>query len=416
MIETHQIEARLFRALEKDPQTASANKAALARCLRVLRFWSIEYAVTGDLALRLREIGEKLGPIQIEIGIRSWGEIPLAKLEEAGFDVRLDRCTLAGAVVRFREVRPLALARAETFGQLRVLGAADVTRGMLDDACSGWAMAERRRELVAELEGLLAHFPDAFEDVDNAKRRLALAQEKVKAENHMKKEIPMQTKKPSGLDKVVTVAKAVLKLLPVVLLIASCDGGEAGPGLAYTDAGVACSIPSPTGDSLTPTGVARNTAHFVVIEDDVVAACNEMKAWRTVAFPGDTSFQGIDCSDPAHDFQGTTTQSWCVALIAQDKLAATYSSAGCTGLPSDGSTCLANAANSGAVGYTMDGSTCTSPFNSAGSSSTTTPSCVAASVVSMRAVSPARTPTMLVRSWAICSPAGKFLGWMCTQN
>jgi hypothetical protein len=229
-----QIEARLFRALEKDPRTADANKNALVGCLRAFRQSRADsdYAIAGDLALRVKGIGVGLSPVELEIAVASWASVPVAELEANGFEMRLDRCSLAGSTVRFREVRPAALARAERFGLLPVLGAADALKGKLDDACADWTPAESRAGLIAELEGLLARFSDAFDDVENARGRLVLARRKSETETkaEAKKEIPMTTN-PTNLDKAVTIAKALLSLFSVFVLCVGCDGGAGGvPG------------------------------------------------------------------------------------------------------------------------------------------------------------------------------------------
>jgi hypothetical protein len=121
----------------------------------------------------------------------------------------------------------------------------------------------------------------------------------------------------------------VAKILAAVLLVVSghllagCDGpSDLGnsSGLKYSDSGMPyCDIPSPTG-----TNAAAGHTYVVVgdqmgngtqiLSDDVVATrCESEKSQKIVSINGQqVSTAGLDCSDAAHDFQGSTGTTWCV--------------------------------------------------------------------------------------------------------
>jgi hypothetical protein len=195
------------------------------------------------------------------------------------------------------------------------------------------------------------------------------------------------------------------------LLLTGC-GGDSGPGLTATDAGYPkCEIPSPTGDApSTLYGVARDTPNYIVVADDVEAACNETKVWESQEQASWlTAVKGADCSDAAHDFKGTSNVSWCVNLIQASELSTVDSSSNCSGLPSDGSTCLASVVNNAALYPVPSNETCRGGAST--TVNTNSPVCVIAAV----SIGASVNQTMN-RNWAICSQTGVFLGWSCGSN
>lgn len=142
-------------------------------------------------------------------------------------------------------------------------------------------------------------------------------------------------------------------------------------GLLRNDAGlISCPIPSPTGDGYAPSG-------FIVVTNDPRAACESAKAANTTQSFDATnkpvtpvSTSGLDCSDVAHDFSGTTGTPWCIGVYGDDAWAP------CKGNSTGTPTCLAKIL--GVMGKTVKGA--------------------------------------YIRSWGLCSPSGVFLGWACTQS
>jgi hypothetical protein len=210
------------------------------------------------------------------------------------------------------------------------------------------------------------------------------------------------------------------------LLLTGC-GGESGPGLTTTDAGwPKCEIPSPTGDQKSSLyGVARDTPNYVVVVDTLKPACEGSKAWNEYEskFPYEPGYvqmsSGIDCSDPADNFIGTSTYPWCLNLIPNSDITNVTSSSfkvsgsdgDCTGSPTDGTTgsyCLAAmfSNKSGSVSAETcrgDGPPSDAEVNS--------PSCMIAAISS----GPTPVPTVLTGPlWAVCSQSGVFLGWSCS--
>jgi hypothetical protein len=89
------------------------------------------HAVGGDQALGIRGVTTSRHGLEFAVVA-----IPAAELAAAGFVVQGELATREGVKVRLRVVRPAVLARAERFGKLAVLGAADLLRGKIEDACA----------------------------------------------------------------------------------------------------------------------------------------------------------------------------------------------------------------------------------------------------------------------------------------
>ena len=157
-------------------------------------------------------------------------------------------------------------------------------------------------------------------------------------------------------------------------------GDATGPGLGRTDAGlVFCAIPSPTGDQPYHGATARSQAvpgRIGVLEGDVRAACEAEKAPGSPNMDPSNPYSyipnlaGTDCSDVAGDFAGTTGVPWCVWAVEKDGV--TH----CDGMPDGSRPCLP------------------------------------------RGISPMTTrtsegQTYFARTWALCTPAGVFAGWLC---
>jgi hypothetical protein len=247
---------RLMDALEP------AGRTALLVCLRVLERSACKYAIAGELALRLRGVGQGRAG-RVEIAVAGLDQLPRAQLEAAGLEVWLEHCRAGKTVIFFRATRPAALARAERFGRLPVLGTADVLSDLLGDACDEGTPAARRRELATQLEHLWLVDHKIFADVENAGERLARVREQsFRIEPTIEKEEPMRAEKTSTLDKLATIAKAVIKLMPVLLpLVAGCDGG-AGQGDG-ADGGTWCCSSDTAGTcgTLVPPGTEWATIH-----------------------------------------------------------------------------------------------------------------------------------------------------------
>jgi hypothetical protein len=159
------------------------------------------------------------------------------------------------------------------------------------------------------------------------------------------------------------------------------DGGGKSDGLVRSDAGlVSCSVPSPTGDVPGAYGSqARDTQYFMLVQNETKEACESYKANYKVYDPGYAPqvemaalIKGIDCSDVANDFRGTTGKSWCVSLTE------------------------------------MDGTTvCSENFTGNGK----------CKVSGMGIMQPLQNPRMPVgtlnRAYGTCSPTGHFQGWYC---
>ena len=139
--------------------------------------------------------------------------------------------------------------------------------------------------------------------------------------------------------------KFLLAGVALALLLAGCDSGLEGDssdsgtpkvtsdagGLRRTkNGGFACTVPSPTGDEKSPYGTGKDVQYFMVITDGVTKACNAFKAANptlpvhTMTGSGSSGIStvGIDCSDAANDFQGSSGQKWCVVLTASDGISA----------------------------------------------------------------------------------------------
>jgi hypothetical protein len=176
--------------------------------------------------------------------------------------------------------------------------------------------------------------------------------------------------------------------------LAGCDGsgdwqdpdaGDEVPGnLRRDDAGrLSCDVPSPTGDQPSGYGTARDLPpnNFVLVANDVEELCESWKAAYSELYaarpssdlPTPDLVAGVDCSDPAHDFRGTTGVPW--SVWATDL---------------DGTPCSANASSG---------------------------TCEAVGLLPMPLYSSSDPAKRLrVRSWALCSTAGRFSGWLYTTS
>lgn len=142
----------------------------------------------------------------------------------------------------------------------------------------------------------------------------------------------------------------IVKILAIGILFAAlghlcagCDSGDesnvaldSGPGLTYgkpepgTDAGfISCSVPS---------SQPSNTVYFILVANDVRSMCETFKSQYSKATnceaqdvtnctvqPGygnqilsTVPTAGIDCSDAAHDYRGTTGVPWGIWFLALD--------------------------------------------------------------------------------------------------
>ena len=191
----------------------------------------------------------------------------------------------------------------------------------------------------------------------------------------------------------------VLRVLAIGVLcsllghfLAGCDGGgteasdagSAGVLAPRPDGAVSCAIPSPTGDQPSGYGAAARdlpATNFLFVANDVAAACEGSKKPVCVTNPATgvvtcttpVATQGLACDDPAHDFQGSTGEPWCVALTTPD-----------------------------------GSSACNATYLSG--------SCIAQGVSPMSKYATGPVQGRLVRSWALCGASGKFVGWMCTAS
>jgi hypothetical protein len=218
MLSASDIERRLLAALAEPMETAEARKRALLDAIRVLRQGGERFAISGDLGLWLRSM--RPGAMRLELAVVSLENIPRAALQAEGFAVGKTTCSRQGIKIRFREVRPAALARAETFGRLSVLGASDLIRGKLEDANADWMPPEARRRAVVEAERLLEQNPGAADDVSNVKKQLEEAREELTKW----KVIP--TRQRTKLETVIEIAKELMALFGVFVLLVRCDGGS----------------------------------------------------------------------------------------------------------------------------------------------------------------------------------------------
>jgi hypothetical protein len=224
----------------------------------------------------------------------------------------------------------------------------------------------------------------------------------------------------------------VLLAALAALMLSGC-GGDSGPGLTATSTGWKCDVPSTTMGDV-------STKYFVVVEDDVAAACEETKAWATknpsqaaAILPsvanGQISIQGADCSDAAHDFQGTSGTPWCVKLAQSVNVASNTiyntptvstleSGQKCTGLPSDGSTCLASVVYTSSSYEDPEGGVCGAYGTYSDTFGIDSPVCVAAAISPVNTSPQKQDGSMMGDDgiWAICSTTGTFLGWMCTDG
>jgi hypothetical protein len=232
MLHPSDIEKRLLAALAEPLDTAEARKRAILDVIRVFSQGGERFAVSGDLGLWLRAM--RPGSMRLELAVASLETLPWGELKAEGFGTGRTTCSRQGIKIRFREVRPAALARAETFGRLSVLGASDLIRGKLEDANAEWMPPEARRRAVVEAERLLEQNPQAADDVSGAKGQLDEAREKLTRA----REIPMQKTK---LETLIGIAKELMTLFAVFVLVVGCDGGS-GNGAAE-DGGFVVGVP-----------------------------------------------------------------------------------------------------------------------------------------------------------------------------
>ncbi len=164
-----------------------------------------------------------------------------------------------------------------------------------------------------------------------------------------------------------------------------------GPGLGRTDAGmVFCEIPSPARE-WAEVYRGGGLGNFLVVTGDVVKICEAWKAANpTVSVLSGYPYQvssnngavlqelstaGVDCTAVSEDFRGSTGIFWGVSVVAEDGFSV------CDGTPDGSKTCEI-------VGLI--------PL-----------------VYSTSAHLPDKT---LVRSWALCTKAGAFSGWLSTKS
>ena len=116
---------------------------------------------------------------------------------------------------------------------------------------------------------------------------------------------------------------------------------------------------------------ARNipATNFLLVSNDVKKACESTKTSYSSA-------AGIDCGDPAHDFQGTTDTPWCIVADSPED-------------PNLTSNCSATALSG---------------------------SCVADGMAPMSKYTTGHAAGRYVRSIALCGMSGQFVGWMCTTT
>jgi len=171
------IERRLLAALAEPIEGAEGRKRALLDVLRVFAWAEVRHAIAGDLALWLRAM--RPSSMRLEMAVGSLATVPWGALQSEGFVVGKTSCSRQGTSIRFRAVRPAALARAEVFGKLAVLGAGDLLAGKLEDANAHWMPPHARRLAVGEAERLLGQNPGAADEVPNAKKAMGEAREKM---------------------------------------------------------------------------------------------------------------------------------------------------------------------------------------------------------------------------------------------
>ena len=225
MLSAADVQHRLLAALAEPMEGAEGRKRALFDCLRVLAWAEVRHAIAGDLGLFLRAM--RPSSMRLELAVGGLGKVPWGALQAEGFTIGKTSCSRSGTAIRFRVVRPAALARAETFGKLAVLGASDLLSGKLADANARWMPPHARGRAVDEAERLLEQNPVAADDVD-AKRTLKEAREKLAKW----KGVPMTTK----LQSLIGVAKELFTLFGVIVLLVGCDGG-ASPGAGVDGGG-----------------------------------------------------------------------------------------------------------------------------------------------------------------------------------
>lgn len=172
------------------------------------------------------------------------------------------------------------------------------------------------------------------------------------------------------------------------LLSSGCDGGnevrlgDSGPVVSEDVLRpVLCEVPSPTGDQPSGYGIARDlpASNHVLVSNDVKSACERWKSAYPATYaarpsgPDPSVVAGVDCSDVAHDFQGSSGVPWSVVVGDTSE-----------------KPCSATAA-----------------FGS----------CVATGMAEMlRYQSSDLQKRTYVRSWALCTPSRIFAGWMYTVS
>jgi hypothetical protein len=157
MLTLDDVEHRLLVGLAFPPQLAEVRKRAFASVVAALARAGAGHAVAGDLALGIRGVTTSRHGLEFAMVA-----IPVAELAAEGFTVQGETATRQGIKIRLRVVRPAVLARAERFGKLAVLGAADLLRNKIEDACAPGVLPAVRTSKIAEAERLSRELPDAL--------------------------------------------------------------------------------------------------------------------------------------------------------------------------------------------------------------------------------------------------------------
>jgi len=140
---------------------SEAHKRSLASAVAALDRAGVRHAIAGDLCLRVR--GVVTSNLRLELALE---RVPTDALKAEGFTVQGDDCERQGVWIRLRVVKPAVLDRTDRFGKLALLGAADVLRNKIADACLPGMLVTARAAKIAEAARLSLAMPDAAEEVD----------------------------------------------------------------------------------------------------------------------------------------------------------------------------------------------------------------------------------------------------------
>jgi len=140
---------------------SEAHKRSLASAVAALDRAGVRHAIAGDLCLRVR--GVVTSNLRLELAVE---RVPTDALKAEGFTVQGDDCERQGVWIRLRVVKPAVLDRVDRFGKLALLGAADVLRNKIADACLPGMLITARAAKIAEAARLSLAMPDAAEEVD----------------------------------------------------------------------------------------------------------------------------------------------------------------------------------------------------------------------------------------------------------